>query len=46
MDKDELTVEMILSYFDAIVQSLKQNEDEFEINFNYKIKLSVFTADV
>ena len=44
--KDELTVEMILSYFDDIVQSLKFNDNEFELNFNYKIKLSVITADV
>ena len=45
MNKDELTVGMILSYFEEIVQSLKLN-DEFELNFNYKIKLSIFTADV
>ena len=43
MDKDELTVEMMLSYFYLIVQFLKLNEDEFEINFNYKVKLSVIT---
>ena len=45
MDKDELTVEMMLSYFYLIVQFLKLNEDEFEINFNYKVKLSVITED-
>ena len=45
MDKNDMTVGMILSYFEEIVQSLKL-DDEFEKNFNYKIRLSIIIADV
>ena len=44
VDKEDLTVEMILSYFESIIQSLKIM-DEFEQKLNNKIKISIIIAN-